>query len=123
MDLPALTAPLELSGALAVRLGDLEDLQAEWNQYDAHEDQRQEAIHELAKAGWLRVSDEQRTKMLESDDALDALVASLNARAAKLGLTLRPQPDQHREAAREGWIAIPEEGSLEKLLGSGVSRV
>ncbi len=77
----------------------------------------------LAKAGWLRVSDEQRTKMLESDDALDALVASLNARAAKLGLTLRPQPDQHREAAREGWIAIPEEGSLEKLLGSGVSRV
>jgi hypothetical protein len=73
----------------------------------------------LNKARWLRVSDEQRGRMLESDDALDALVASLNARAAKLGLTIRPKADEHRAAVREGWIAIPEEGSLEKLGTAG----
>jgi len=71
----------------------------------------------LNKARWLRVSDEQRGRMLESDDALDALVASLNARAAKLGLTTRPSENERRAAVREGWIAIPEEGSLERLAG------
>jgi predicted nuclease with RNAse H fold len=71
----------------------------------------------LNKARWLRVSDEHRKKMSESDDALDALVASLNARAAKLGLTIGPEADEQREAVREGWIAIPEEGSLERLTG------
>jgi predicted nuclease with RNAse H fold len=71
----------------------------------------------LAKARWLRVSDEQRGWLLESDDALDALIASLNARAARLGLTHSPEPDEHRDAVREGWIAIPEKGSLERLPG------
>ena len=69
----------------------------------------------LATAPWLRLSEPQREKVLGSDDALDALVASLNTRAAKLGLTVKPEADLHREAAREGWIAIPEIGSLERL--------
>ncbi len=69
----------------------------------------------LTRAAWLRLSEQQRGMMLGSDDALDALVASLNARAAKLGLTVKPEPDLRREAAREGWIAIPDEGSLERL--------
>jgi predicted RNase H-like nuclease len=72
-----------------------------------------------AKAAWVRLSDQHRKMMLESDDALDALVASLNARAAKLGLTIRPEADEHRAAVREGWIAIPEKGSLEKLATAG----
>jgi predicted nuclease with RNAse H fold len=71
----------------------------------------------LRKATWLRVSEEQRAALVGSDDALDALVAALNARAAALGLTLKPLPDEHRDAAREGWIAIPDPDSLEKLPG------
>jgi predicted nuclease with RNAse H fold len=70
----------------------------------------------LDKAGWLRAGDDQRQTLVASDDALDALIASLNARAAKLGLTLSPEPDEHRDAGREGWIAIPEKGSLERLI-------
>ena len=85
--------------------------------------QRERLVEELQrKAGWLRLSNEQRGKLVDSDNALDALVASLAARAAKLSLTIRPGEDEHRAAVREGWIAIPEEGSLEKLLGPGVSR-
>ena len=84
---------------------------------------RAELVDRLqGRAAWLRLSEQQRGMMLGSDDALDALAASLNARAAKLGLTIRPGEDEHRAAVREGWIAIPEEGSLEKLLGPGVSR-
>src|SRR5581483_6528002 len=38
----------------------------------------------------------------------DALVASLVARAAGLGLTQLPQsPEQEDRAAREGWIHVP----------------
>jgi predicted nuclease with RNAse H fold len=73
----------------------------------------------MTRTAWLRHSEQQRERMLESDDALDALVASLNARAAKVGLTIKPEADEHRAAVREGWIAIPEKGSLEKLATAG----
>lgn len=47
----------------------------------------------------------------DSDDAFDALLASLTARAAALGQTELP-PDAMREAAQfEGWIAVPVIGS------------
>ena len=42
-----------------------------------------------------------------SHDALDAVIAALTARAAVLGLTLRPDPELQPQASREGWIALP----------------
>jgi predicted nuclease with RNAse H fold len=70
----------------------------------------------VARAPWLGLDAEQLDLLKASDDALDALVASLNDRAAWLGLTLRPGDDERREAAREGWIAIPlEKDSLDRL--------
>lgn len=49
-----------------------------------------------------------------SNDALDAVIAALTARAAALGLTLRPDPELRPTASREGWIALPT-GSLTAL--------
>jgi predicted nuclease with RNAse H fold len=46
---------------------------------------------------------------VESADALDALIASLTARAAWLGKTRRPSSDQVEAAKCEGWIHLPEE--------------
>jgi hypothetical protein len=49
------------------------------------------------------------------DHALDALLAALLARAAACGL-VEPIPEADQEAARsEGWIAIPTQGSLDRL--------
>lgn len=54
------------------------------------------------------------------DDSLDALVASMIARAASLGL-VHPVPEADREvAAREGWIQVPMDGSLSRLVGPGL---
>ena len=52
---------------------------------------------------WLDVS--QRYE--ESDDALDALIASLTARAAAQGFTTRPEAGDIAAAAEEGWIHLP----------------
>ena len=52
-----------------------------------------------------------------SDDALDAVVAALTARAAALGLTSTPADGHQRDLAqREGWIALPE-APLSALIG------
>lgn len=50
----------------------------------------------------------------QSDHAFDALIASLTARAAMLGQTLSPGPDERERARFEGWIACPASG-LESL--------
>ncbi|MGH3648783.1 MAG: DUF429 domain-containing protein [Micromonosporaceae bacterium] len=42
-----------------------------------------------------------------SDDAVDAVIAALTARAAALGKTDRPSKEHAVAAATEGWIAIP----------------
>ena len=78
---------------------------------------RESLIEQLAaRAPWLGLDAAQLDLLEASDDALDALIASLSARAAWLGLTLRPGADERREAAREGWIALPiETDSLERL--------
>lgn len=52
---------------------------------------------------------------VRSHDALDAVVAALNTRAAAVGLTLRPPADALAAARSEGWIAVPEVGSLARL--------
>ena len=51
----------------------------------------------------------------KSDDALDAVVAALIARAAAAD-QIEPIPHEHVAAAkREGWIALPRDGSLARL--------
>jgi predicted nuclease with RNAse H fold len=55
-----------------------------------------------------------------SHDATDAVVAALTARATALGLTPGPGPEHAEVAATEGWIMVPEEGSLARLpVGEG----
>jgi len=71
----------------------------------------------LAQAEWLHVNDEQLNRCLSSDDAFDALIAALVARAAALALVEPIPQEDHDAATREGWIAIPVSGSLPRLPG------
>ncbi|MBI1737453.1 MAG: DUF429 domain-containing protein [Candidatus Rokubacteria bacterium] len=70
---------------------------------------------EARTAAWLTLDDPLRATCADKDDALDALVAALVARAAALGLC-EPVPEASRaRAAREGWIALPTRDSLDRL--------
>jgi predicted nuclease with RNAse H fold len=53
-----------------------------------------------------------------SDDAFDAVVCALVARAAALGLAEDPAPEQRARAATEGWILLPTSG-LTDLVATG----
>jgi predicted nuclease with RNAse H fold len=57
---------------------------------------------------WLSVDDRFRQQCHDSDDAFDAVIASLNARAATManGVT-EPSADDLADAEVEGWIAVP----------------
>jgi hypothetical protein len=66
-------------------------------------------------APWLRAGDEQWSRIEQNDNAFDALVASLIARARTAGLCHEIPPEHRELAAVEGWIALPREGSLQKL--------
>lgn len=69
----------------------------------------------LAEAPWLDLGPH-ADELLRTDDALDALLAALTARAHLVGQTF-PVPEEHRaQATREGWIALPS-GPLSALLG------
>lgn len=69
-------------------------------------------------APWLDAGGTTWKEVLSScDDAFDALVAALTARAAGLGLTVRPPADQHEVAVSEGWIALPQSDSFNRLAG------
>lgn len=58
--------------------------------------------------GGLGLSPAQRRMASSDHNALDAIVASLVARAAALGLTQGPEPGEATERAiREGWIHMP----------------
>jgi predicted nuclease with RNAse H fold len=57
------------------------------------------------KLPWLQLGDEYAA----NSDALDALIASLTARAAAQGLTEKPPRGQIAAARREGWIHLPKE--------------
>ena len=64
---------------------------------------------------WLSLAAHEE-KCRASDDALDALVAALVARASWTDGLVDPIPAPDREAAvREGWIALPTAGSLSGL--------
>jgi predicted nuclease with RNAse H fold len=71
-------------------------------------------FHELLdRADWLDPGN--YVELLRtSDHVFDALIASLTARAVRLGHTLEPTKAQAVVAAREGWIAVPVE-PLERL--------
>lgn len=68
-----------------------------------------------AGAPWLDLG-RHRTLCIMNDDALDAVICALIARAAQIGLVQTPEgPEQLQAARREGWIAIPHQGSLARL--------
>jgi len=69
----------------------------------------------LAAAPWLDLGEYDRL-CRSSDDAFDAVIASLTARAAVCNQTVAPTSVQAAMAAREGWIALPLKASLDKLV-------
>jgi predicted nuclease with RNAse H fold len=69
----------------------------------------------LQQTPWLEVDAEQKEHLLRCDDAFDALVASLAARAARIG---RADPAPSDACVRsEGWIFLPASDSLGHLVG------
>lgn len=71
-----------------------------------------EAIEKAAP--WLTWEGETRELAIETDHALDAVLASLVTRAAALGLSIRPTDAQKEQALAEGWIHLPQ-GELSEL--------
>jgi predicted nuclease with RNAse H fold len=69
----------------------------------------------LTRLPWLDLGPHEPT-IRASDDALDALVAALAARASATHRATTPPPHHQAQAAREGWIALPLVGP-EELLG------
>jgi hypothetical protein len=51
-----------------------------------------------------------------TDHQLDALLCALVARAARLGMTVPPPSELRQSATLEGWIHVPIEGALPRLL-------
>lgn len=69
-------------------------------------------IAALEKAGLpVQLAAPDRELLAASDDALDALVASLVARAIVTGLTDNCPPDAAEVARQEGWIRVPAVGT------------
>lgn len=68
-----------------------------------------------ATNGWLTLSRAHEDLCRSSDDAFDALIAALVARAAQKSLVEPIPRDDQAFALREGWIAIPLKDSLSKL--------
>lgn len=68
-----------------------------------------------SSTAWLRIPPEHVELCIQSDDAFDALISALVARAAKQAL-IDPIPDEDAAfACREGWIAVPIKSSLARL--------
>ena len=68
-------------------------------------------------AGWLRLTADVVSRCEDDDDALDALIAALVARAATVTGQCEPIPNEARaQALREGWIALPKPEALGALV-------
>ena len=67
------------------------------------------------RAPWLIVTSDQWTWLTKDDNCADALIATLVARSAALGLCDPMPPDQMEHARREGWIAVPQADGLSQL--------
>jgi hypothetical protein len=64
---------------------------------------------------WLRLREDTADLCRRDDNAFDAIIAALVARASALGLT-EPIPEEMRRVAKsEGWITLPTNDSLDKL--------
>jgi len=72
----------------------------------------------LAAADWLTLGRHEQA-CRASDDALDAVIAALTARAAFLGRTIPPGPEHAAAARTEGWIMLP--ASRLSELGPGLT--
>lgn len=71
----------------------------------------------LLKRSWLTFEGGSKTRDVyaRNHDDLDALIASLVARAHAMGLCEAIPAEHRREAELEGWIALPKVGSLNAL--------
>ncbi len=61
----------------------------------------------LARIPWLRLTCAQQEALIADDNAFDAFIAALGARAAAQGLTEPPPPEHRGAAVLEGWIHVP----------------
>ena len=79
---------------------------------------RDELVSEFAKqtTAWLTLSQQNWSRCRASDDVLDALVAALVARTAAIGCCEPIPPADRGLATEEGWIALPQSETLDKLL-------
>lgn len=78
---------------------------------------REQIVEALAHAvGSLVIDSSDAALCRTNDDALDALICSLVARALALGLTHEPPPEHAALVGEEGWIHVPRPGSLAQLL-------
>lgn len=68
-----------------------------------------------ATTAWLRADAACWERCVRSDDAFDAVIAALVARASALSLCDPCHEGVREVAAREGWIALPAQGSLDRL--------
>jgi len=76
---------------------------------------RSQLVDELmSEAAWLDLGGHEES-CRASDDALDAVLASMTARAAAVGLTEVIPPEALPAAVTEGWIALPRMGTLPDL--------
>ncbi len=81
----------------------------------AGQEARRRILEQLQeRAPWLDLGSYE-VLCVESDDALDALIAALAARAAQLGRTVEPLPDDVDLARVEGWIHLPRDNTLTAL--------
>jgi predicted nuclease with RNAse H fold len=70
----------------------------------------------LGAAPWLSLGAHERL-VRTNDDAFDAVIAALGARAVERGLTEPPPRKDQKTAEIEGWITVPKPGSLGRLVG------
>jgi hypothetical protein len=66
-------------------------------------------------AGWLRVPDVDRDRLVSSDHHFDAFVCAVLARVVARGLSRAIPVEQRQAAALEGWIHLPASHSLGQL--------
>ena len=104
---------VEVYPAAALRRWGLRSRQ--YKRKENSEERRELVAHLLTKTTWLSVESNSVELCIDSDDAFDALVAALVARAAAVEL-VEPIPGEDLTSAlREGWIAVPIDGSLNRL--------
>lgn len=88
--------------------------------YKSDSDAREDLLAALeSTAPWLLWEEGAREACVDSDDALDAVLCALIARAAALGLTEEPSPGDRNLARVEGWIHLPRRESLDQLMRDG----